>query len=180
MDPFAARSVYKYKEMASRKTWVWVVVALLGIGLLTLIVVAGAGIYFVTSHIKSEHTTSAEALQSFDRVKATLPNTQPLFELGEDERPRRLRPTDELPTAAAAPETLQLLAWDPESERLIRVSMPLWLIRFGKGRMRLANDHQSLELDRLELDAEELERIGPALLFDVRNHDGTRLLLWTR
>jgi hypothetical protein len=73
-----------------------------------------------------------------------------------------------------------LLAWDPERGRLTRVSLPLWMIRFGKGRMQFGKHHRPFELEQLELDPEELERIGPALLFDVRNHDGMRLLLWTQ
>jgi len=165
--------------MASRKTWVWAIVAVLGLGLIALVVVAGAGVYFVTSHISTEHTTNAEALQSFDAVKATLPNSQPLFELDEEERPRVVHPLADLPTSAAKPQNLQLLAWDPDREKLIRASLPLWMVRFGKGRMHLGKNRPDFELGRLELNGEELERVGPALLFDVRNHDGTRLLLWT-
>jgi hypothetical protein len=38
--------------MASGKTWVWIVVGALGVCLVALIVVAGAGVYFVTRHIE--------------------------------------------------------------------------------------------------------------------------------
>ncbi|MCC7008079.1 MAG: hypothetical protein IT184_04630 [Acidobacteria bacterium] len=165
--------------MASRKTWIWAIVAVLGALLVVLIAAAGTGLYFVSRHIATEHTTSADALRSFDAVTASLPNPQPIFELGDDERPRAVRPLSELPTSPTRPETLRLLAWDPDGERLIRASLPLWMIRFGRGRMRVGKDRRPLDLDRLELDSEELQRIGPALLFDVRDHDGSRLLLWT-
>lgn len=166
--------------MTSRKTWVWAVVVLLAIVVVTMIVVAGAGVYFVTSHIKTERVATADALQSFEAVKASLPTPQPLFELDEDQRPRALRPLTDLPTSATRPDNLLLLAWDPDGERLIRASLPLWMVRFGKGRMHIGKDGHGFELDRLELDGEQLARIGPALVVDVRSHDGTRLLLWTQ
>ena len=46
--------------------------------------------------------------------------------------------------------------------------------------MRIAHGANGFDFERLNLDVDELERIGPALVFDFRNQDGARVLLWTR
>ena len=164
--------------LKNKKTWIWIVVAVLGVGLTALIAIAGAGVYFVMSHIQTERAASADALRSFDAVRASFPNAQPLFELEGDE-PRAVRRMADLPTSGSKPERLWILAWDAEDERLVKMSLPLWILRFGRGKVSLAKDRRELALDRLDLDVEELERIGPMLLFDVRDLDGARVLLWT-
>jgi hypothetical protein len=164
--------------MASRRTWVWVVVGVCGVGLLGLILLAGAGVYLVTRHVSTERSTSAEAMRAFDAVKASFKDQKPLYELDNAERPTMTRPLSELPTSNEKPEHLRMLAWDPDDERLIRIMLPFWILRMHKAKMNLGDT--SFELEHLDLDGAELERIGPALVFDYRGHDGARVLLWTQ
>ena len=89
--------------MASRRTWVWVVVGTGGVCLVGLIAVAGAGVYFVSRHISTERSTSADAIRAFDGVKATFPDQRPLYELDNEERPTMPRPFSEFPTSAKRP-----------------------------------------------------------------------------
>src|SRR5262245_24642405 len=166
--------------MGTRRTWIWIAVSIVAIGLVGLIVIAGLGVYFVTRHISTERSTSSDAIQAFDRVRATFPNQRPLYELDSTEHPQIVRPLRELPTSTAKPQNLRLLAWDPDEERLIKVSLPFWVLRLKKGKMEMTGRDKGYDLERLELDGEELERIGPALLVDFRDHDGTRVLLWTQ
>lgn len=166
--------------MATRKTWIWVVVGVAGMGVVTLLAVAGSGVYFVTHHIHSEHATSPDAIHSFQSVLTSLGPARPLYELDAADEPRLVRPFREVPSAAVRPDTLWLLAFDPEQERLVRVSLPFWLLRIGSRKMRVMHGSNGFDLERLNLDMDELERIGPALVFDYRNQDGARVLLWTR
>jgi hypothetical protein len=166
--------------MATRKTWIWIVVGVVGLGLAGLMAAAGAGIYFVSHHIKTERIDHADALRTFDEVKAALADPEPLYTLDASEELRVVRPLSELPTSGVRPESLHLLAWDPDAERLARVSLPFWILRFGKGKLNVAGKDRDLNLERLELDPDELERVGPRLLFDVRHADGARVLLWTQ
>ncbi len=157
----------------------WVVVGVCGFGLIGLILVAGAGVYFVTRHVSTERSTSADAIRAFDAIRAAFPDQKPLYELDSAERPTMTRPLNELPTSPNKPENLRVLAWDPDEERLIKIALPFWLIRMNKAKMDLGDDTR-FELDHLNLDGAELERIGPALVFDYRGHDGARVLLWTQ
>jgi len=166
--------------MATRKTWVWVLVGTAGVGVVALLAVAGSGIYFVNRHIRAERTTSPEAMRSFDAVLGAMPRARPLYELDSSDEPRLARQLTELPGGTTRPETLWMLAWDPEQDRLIRISLPFWMLRFGRHKMRVVRDGRGFDLERLNLDVEELERIGPALVFDFRNQDGVRVLLWTQ
>ena len=166
--------------MGSRKTWVWVVVGTAGVGLVGLIVVAGAGVYFVTRHISTEKSTSVDAIRAFDGVRASFPNQKPLYDLDNAERPRVARPLNEIPTSQSKPGHLWALAWDPDDERLVKVSLPFWILRLRKSKMDIVGKDGGFDLERLNLDGDELERIGPTLIFDFRDRDGVRVLLWTQ
>ena len=166
--------------MASRKTWVWVVVGVLSVCVVALIAVAGAGVYFVSRHIRSEHVTNADAIRAFDAIKASFPDQRPLYELDDAQHPRAVRPLNNLPAGTVKPESLWVLAWDPDDERLVKVSLPFWVLSVGRKKMDIAGAGREFDLERLNLEPRELERIGPALLFDFRERDGARVLLWTQ
>jgi hypothetical protein len=71
-------------------------------------------------------------------------------------------------------------AWDPDEERLVKLSLPLWLLRYGDKKMRVLRDEGGVDLRELTIDANELSRIGPAIVLDYRRPNGLRVLLWTR
>ena len=167
--------------MATRKTWIWVLVGVAATGVVALVVVAGAGAYFVTHHIKAQQTSAPDALRAFETALTAFPSSRPLYELAEgSDQPQLVHPLSELPTSAARPETMFMLAWDPDEDRLVRVELPFWLLRLGRHKMQVMRKARGFNFDRLSLDMDELERIGPALVFDFRNQDGVRVLLWTQ
>ena len=47
--------------MASKKTWIWIIVTCLAVCVVALLAVAAFGVYFVASHIDTTRTTSADA-----------------------------------------------------------------------------------------------------------------------
>jgi hypothetical protein len=165
---------------SSRKTWVWIVAGGLGAVLAFLIALAGAGVYFVSRHIHSERMTSGDALTAFEAAAMPFGTRRPLYELDSSEEPRLARPLEQLPTAPRPADSLSILAWDPESERLVRVSLPFWSLRLGRMKMSVTGAEQRFDLARLHLDVDELARIGPALVFDFRGREGVRVLLWTQ
>jgi hypothetical protein len=166
--------------MATRRTWVWVVVGAAGVGLLLLVGIAGSGVYFVSHHVHAERASSPEAIHSFQFVLTSLGSSTPLYEIDATDDPRLLKPLADFPTADVPSDTLWMMAWDPEQDRLVRVSMPFWLLRFGSHKMRVMHGGNGFEVERLHLDVDELARIGPALVIDFRNQDGARVLVWTR
>lgn len=165
--------------MATRKTWLWIVCGAAACVLLTVIAAAGAGIYFVARHVQSEATSNVDALQAFEAVTASFQSRRPLYELDPQERPHLTTELSDLPTAAAPPRALMVQAWNPDEQRLVRVSIPFWLLQLGPDRFRKSSHKRGFDFNQLHLDVDELRRIGPALVIDYRNQDGVRILLWT-
>ena len=166
--------------MASRtRTWIWIVVIFLGVCVIGLMAVAGAGVYFVANHIDMKASTSIDAGRSFEDIRATFKEQKPLFEIDEFERAKAARPIQELPTSSVKPKYLWIQAWDPDEERLVKISLPFWLLRLGKRKVDFAHG-EGFDLDRLNIDVNELERIGPVVVIDFRSPRGERVLLWTQ
>ena len=166
--------------MATRRTWLWVIIGVLGVGFVVLIAIAGAGVYFVTRHIQTRSTSDAEAMQALDGVRQMFQNARPLYEVDTSDEPHLTRALNSIATSDSPATDIDILAWDPEHHHLVRMSLPLWLIRIGRQHTVVAGgDGRGFDLERLDLDADELARIGPALVFDLRNRDGVRVLVWT-
>lgn len=87
---------------------------------------------------------------------------------------------------------LNVLAWDPSDREMVRVSVPLWLVRtadrhgewdrhgdwdpaFGDQRDR---ERWRRRMDRLRW--EDIERAGPGILLEVMEDEGDRVLIWLR
>jgi hypothetical protein len=166
--------------MTPLRKWLWIAVIFFSLCVVALMAVAGAGVYFVASHIDLESSTTTDASRSFDTVKAAFKEQKPLFEIDSQERAKAARPLAEIPTATVKPRHLWIQAWDPDEERLVKISVPFWLLRLGKRKVDLMHDGDGFDLDRLNIDVRELERIGPAIVIDFRSPSGERVLLWTQ
>jgi len=161
-----------------KKTWIWIVVSILGVGFLCVAAIAGFGFYFISHNVKASKSTSTEAFKAFDEARKPFQDMQPLFELDRRDEPKMTRPLETLPAGATRPQTMYILAWDPEKERLARVSMPFWMLRLGRKKIDLTSG--GFDFQRLQLDIEQLERVGPIILFDYRPQSGQRVLVWTQ
>jgi hypothetical protein len=165
--------------MASRKTWLWIIVGVFGTCMLLLIVVAGGLFFFVTSHVNSRQTTSSEAFRTFDTTRAEFRDQKPLLEIDDRDRPRVPKALSTFPTSSTRPEQLCVLAWDPEEERVVQLSLPFWLLKLGRRKIDVSGNH-GFDFDQLNIDVNELERIGPQLILDLRKSTGQRVLVWTK
>jgi hypothetical protein len=166
--------------VAAKKTWIWIIVACLGLGVMSLFGLAAAGVYFAASHIDTERVSSAEALRAFDQAREEFREQKPLFELDNYENPRPTRVLREIPTSPTRPEDLWIMAWDPDEGRILKISLPFWMLRLGRRNIDVHHDESGFDLKDLDLDVAELERIGPTLVFDLRAPEGERVLVWTR
>jgi hypothetical protein len=162
------------------RTWLWIVVGFFGLCVLGLVLVAGAGFYFVSHHIAMQRTSSSSALQALDEARSAFKTLDPLIEVDSLDQPHAVRAIDRLPTSPVKPQNLHILAWNPDDGRLARISLPLWILRMGRRKMDLLHDTQNFDFERLNLDVAELERIGPALILDYRAPRGERVLIWTQ
>ena len=161
-----------------KKTWIWIIVSVVGLGVVCVAAVAGFGIYFISNHVKSGHSSSVDAFKAFDEARVPFKEAEALFEIDRNEEPRLKRKLEEMPTGARRATTMMILAWDPDKERLARVTMPFWMLRMGKKKIDLTSG--GLDFQRVQLDIEQLERVGPIVLLDFRPQTGQRVLVWTQ
>jgi hypothetical protein len=82
---------------------------------------------------------------------------------------------------------LNVLVFDPDDEKLVRVSVPLWLARkiarHGTDEIDFDDDEVSAHVrERLRhrVKLEEIEKAGLGTLVEVEDDDGTQILVWLR
>ena len=164
--------------MAKVKTWVWIVAGVVGIGIIGIVTMAAAGLWFVRSHVDVRSTTETAATNDFDAVRARFSTQKPLIEL--DDHGEFIRANTDRPAGATRPESLSVMAFDPDEEKVVRVDLPFWLLRLKSGGSRISVGGGDVDLRKLRLTVEDLEHFGPTLILDQKDHRGSRVLVWTQ
>ena len=168
---------------AKIKTWVWVVLAVVVIGILGVITVAGVGIYFFSRHIDSNSASPASASRDFEQITTRFAGQKPLIELDEHGRYLRSNTDRPAPRNVKSPDELEVMAFDPDDGRIVHVRIPFWLLRMKSRSMNGATidfNGNRMNLEDLRLTIEDLERVGPALIVDHQSASGERVLVWSR
>ena len=163
---------------AKRRTWLWILLAVLGLCVVAVIAIAGFGMYFVRNHITAGTATPAQAFKAFDAASARFKDTKPIYDVDDRRHPKQLRQFSDLPTSPERAEFVWMLAWDPDKQRLVKLSLPFWLLKFGRQKIDISDD--GFDFQRMQLDVNELQRVGPVLLFDYKSPAGERVLIWTQ
>lgn len=162
------------------KTWVWIVVGIAVVGVLGLIAMAAAGFYFVSQHVQSTAASPAVAAKSFDEARARFANQKPLIELDNDGDFVRSNLERERPPNPPPLQALHVMVFDPDEGRLVRFSIPWWLIRLKSGEGSIKFDSDELRMEQLRITAEDLERFGPTLIVNHQSTSGERVLVWSQ
>jgi hypothetical protein len=165
--------------MATVKTWLKIALILVGVGMLGMCAIAGAGVYFVSKHVNTTRVSTSSAIKQFDEALSRFKDQKPLIEIDSHERIQRNRDLAEMPTAANKAINLVIKAWDPDEGRIINLTIPIWVLSMGRRKMDLGLGKESFDLERLNLNFKDIERIGPVLLIDVHTQTGERVLIWT-
>ncbi len=162
-----------------KRTWVAVAVAILIIlGIFGVALVGGAA-FWVRRHINAQFTSVEAASSEFERERARFAGQSPLIELqAENERPIVHRRTAEARTEL---QTLRVLVYDARAGKIVRVSLPFWLLRLAPSKpLRLSGSGVDFDSDHMRLTVDDLERAGPGLLLDAKNgRNGEQVLAWT-
>lgn len=74
------------------------------------------------------------------------------------------------------PKDLWVLVWSPDEKKLVRLSVPFWLLRMSPQGIDI--DVQDVDLRKLRLSVDDLERAGPGPLL-MTNDGNSRVLVWT-
>jgi hypothetical protein len=167
--------------MAGRlRTWVWIVIAIVVVGILGIVALAGVGVYYFAQHIDTKPSSPAAAAHDFEQVKDRFKTQSPLLEL--DPRGRLLKSNTNRPAPSnpRKPDALHVLAFDPETERIVSVTIPFWLLRLKMGGTKIQLGDNNVNLEDLRLSVEDLERYGPTLIIDHKSREGERVLVWSQ
>jgi hypothetical protein len=160
------------------KTWVWVVIGLIAVGILGVITMAAAGLWFLKSHVDIRPTTIAAATEDFQAIRQRFGDQKPLIEL--DERGKFVHANTDRPAGTKRPETLHVMAFDPHDEKVFRFELPFWMLRLKSGGTRFDIGRSNVDLARMRITVEDLERYGPILILDQKDTDGSRVLVWSQ
>ena len=160
------------------KPWVWVVVGIVVCGILGVIAMAAAGLWFVKSHVDIRSTTVAAATEDFQAIRQRYASMKPLIEL--DERGHFLRANADRPAGTQRPQTLHVMAFDPDDGKVVRMELPFWILRLKSGGARFDIGRSNVDLARMRITVEDLERYGPILILDQKDTDGSRVLVWSQ
>jgi hypothetical protein len=163
--------------MARVKTWVWVVIGVIAAGILCVIALAAAGIWFVRTHVNVQPTTIAAATSDFQTVRERFASQKPLIEL--DDHGNFVHANTDRPDGTKRPEALAIMAFDSRDERVVRMDIPFWLLRLKMHGPINLNGNGNVDLAKLRLTVEDLERYGPTLIVDHHDANGSRVLVWT-
>src|SRR5689334_6908566 len=142
------------------KAWVWVILAVVVIGVLCVVAIAGIGLYFFSQHVETRTASPANAAHDFEQVKLRFSGQKPLIELDDEGRYLRSN-TDRTPPAnVKAPESINVMAFDPNDGRIVRLTVPFWLVRMKMRGATIDLNGKHMDLEDLRLTAEDLERFG--------------------
>ena len=130
------------------------------------------GFYAVVSHLDLANANPEAAQKSFEQTRDRFLGSEPLVRVtleNGDLRGEVIRRT--LPSKIR-PDTLHLMTWDSDDERIVRVQIPLWL-------GRILDDGSMGDLvGDLDLSVEDIDHHGPGLILDHQDARQLRVLLW--
>ena len=164
----------------SRKTWISVLIAsVIIVGFLAAAAIGGTA-FFIYRHVNTEFTKTENADQQFKEARARFAGQQPFIEIRKDDEPVLHREALRASQSTAKLETLRVLAYDTHAEKLVRVSIPFWLLRLAPSRHMtfLSDSGIDFDSDRVHITLDDLERRGPGLILDQADRRGSQVLVW--
>jgi type II secretory pathway pseudopilin PulG len=168
--------------MSTKRTWISIVIAaVIIVGVLALSAVGGTA-YFIYRHVHTQFVASDNAEQQFQQTRARFAGQPPLIEMrkGSDE-PLLHRETIPKVLPAAKLDTLRVLAYDTRANKLVNVSIPMWLLRMAPtDKFSFMKDNGiDFDSDRVHISLDDIERRGPGLVLDQADRRGSQVLVWT-
>jgi hypothetical protein len=167
--------------MAKRvPTWVWVVIGIVVMCAIGLVGVAVTGIYFVAKQVETAEASPATAEHRFEQERVRFKDQKPLIELDGDDNVVATHFDDPRPSGASQKlESLRVMAWDSDDERIVRINIPFWLLRLKEDPLDILAD-SGIHGKRIRVTVDDIERMGPRLVIDHRGRRGDRVLVWTQ
>lgn len=166
-------------DTRTKKTWISIALAIVIIFVILGVALIGTAVYVFRQHINAQFVSAQTAQGEFERARRRFEGQEPLIDLSRGRDNPVLHPRSGKQTEL---QSLRVLAFDPHAGKLVKVSLPFWLLRMAPSRnftFRSAGD-LDFDSDRLHLTVDDVERAGPGLILDTRDpRNGTLVLVWT-
>jgi hypothetical protein len=170
--------------MGQKRLPTWVSILIAGViisGILAVAAVGGVAL-FIYRHANTSFTGPENAETEFTQTRARFSGQQPLIEMRRGDEPIIHRDTvAEAPLHDRKLESLRVLAYDTHAHKLVRISIPFWLLRLAPSKHFSFLDDNGIDFDsdRVRVTVEDLERRGPGLVLDQKDRRGSHVLVWT-
>ena len=153
-----------------------IVAAMVGVA-----VVAGAGFWIYQSFSPAAtFVDQSKADAELATIRARFSGQVPLINTNPAEGEPVIRKDSRGAAYTGELQSLQVAAYDKGAGKLVRFSIPFWLLRLAPdGKMTLGDDALDDLAGREKLTVAELEAFGPGLLVDEVKPNGDRVLVWT-
>src|SRR5438128_1694849 len=116
---------------STKRTWVWIILGIVGTLFLFFIAVIGTAVYMFRTHVTNEVVAAAAAEQTFNQQREKFKGQQPLVELFANELDDENATVHRPPASASRAKinTLRVLIHDRVDNHLIHVDIPGWVVR---------------------------------------------------
>ncbi len=168
--------------MAKKKNWLLII---LGIVIFVVIVgvaaVVGFG-YWMVRQMDFSQTSAGNPQQEFETLRAQFQGQTAFVDLSLSADREEATVHRELEQPTRTPLTrLRIALYDEREHRLVRFSLPFWLLRLGGNKpVNLRQGSSGFDPGvRLTVTTEDLERRGRGLVLDTVGRHGERILIWS-
>jgi hypothetical protein len=167
--------------MSTRKTVLSIVIAAVLVVIICSVVAIVGLAYFVRSHVSAVEASDRTAIEEITHTRQRFAGQAPLIERTSDKDEEDAfvvhHPSPEAPRAHL--EALRAVAYNPHGGKMLRVSIPFWILRMAPSSARFnILDSADVDVGRARLTIDDLERHGPGLVLDTKNRRGSRVLVW--
>ena len=160
--------------------WIGLGVAIVGV-MLVVAIVAGAGFWaYQTFAPASTLVEPAKAEAELASIRGRFPNQKPLIDTDEHGNDATLQTEGRSATFVGELQALHIAAYDKRAGKLVRFSVPFWLLRMAPdGKVSIGDDMLDDVRGVEKRTVKDLEALGPGLLIDERKPNGDQVLVWT-
>jgi len=165
-------------DQKTRRTWISVAVAIVIIFVIFGLAVLGTAVYVFRQHVNAQFVSTDSAQEEFRSARQRFAGQQPLIDVSKGRHEATIH---QRTGNGKEIQSIRALAFDPAAGKLVRVSLPFWILRVAPSHNFTfkSSDDFDFDSDRLHLTVDDLERAGPGLILDTRDpRKGTLVLVW--
>ena len=167
-----------------KKGYLWIALGIVCLVVMVGVAVVGGLAYVVYQQFALKQTViePADAAKELDQLRAQFHDPPRLqFTWKSDGRPEVTLRKPQTPSTVSL-SAMHVTAFDPKERHLVRATVPFWVLRLTpewKMRMNGAEMMHYLNTPGGRLTPADIEALGPGLLVDDKQPDGTQVLIWT-